>query len=184
MNYINLQTLTQHTESEIKALNPNTSYPTPFPVPEGYAAVFPSPQPTISETQLAREIAPLLTTKGHYEQQWEIVDKFQDYTDFEGVLHTKAEQETADAHARRKALVPQSVSMRQARLALLSAGLLTTVNATIAAMPDVAGDAARIEWEYAQEVRRDSPMVSGLSVILTLDETTIDDLFIAAAQIA
>lgn len=78
---------------------------------------------------------------------------------------------------------PQSVTMRQARLALLSAGLLAAANAAIAAMPGVAGEAARIEWEYAQTVERDSPLVAGLTAALNLTQTQIDDLFALAATL-
>ena len=79
--------------------------------------------------------------------------------------------------------VPQVVSMRQARLALLGAGFLASVNEAIAAMPGVGGEAARIEWEYATEVRRDSPLVDGLSAALTLDAETLDSLFTQAAAL-
>ncbi len=75
------------------------------------------------------------------------------------------------------------VTMRQARLALLGAGLLPQVNAAIAAMPGVEGDAARIEWEYAQEVRRDSPIVAGLSAALNLSASDLDTLFAEAAKL-
>ncbi|MCV6901066.1 hypothetical protein OE165_28940, partial [Escherichia coli] len=55
------------------------------------------------------------------------------------------------------------VTMRQARLALLGAGKLPAVNAAIAAMQGAQGEAARIEWEYSQEVQRDRGLVSALS---------------------
>lgn len=77
--------------------------------------------------------------------------------------------------------VPVVVTMRQARLALLGAGLLAQVNTTVANMPGAEGDAARIEWEYAQEVRRDSPLVAGLSAALGLTDETLDNLYKAAA---
>jgi preprotein translocase subunit SecE len=76
--------------------------------------------------------------------------------------------------------VPDAVSMRQARLALLGAGLLAQIDAAIAAMPDVAGEAARIEWEYATEVRRDSALVSGMAAALSLTDAQLDQLFVAA----
>ena len=78
---------------------------------------------------------------------------------------------------------PQSVTMRQARLALLSAGLLAAVNAAIAAMPGVAGEAARIEWEFAQAVERDSPLIVGVSAGLNLTAAQIDDLLTLAATL-
>lgn len=76
---------------------------------------------------------------------------------------------------------PASVTMRQARLALLDAGLLDSVNAAIAAMAGVEGDAARIEWEYAATVERGSPLVSGLAAALALTDAQLDSLFLAAA---
>ena len=77
--------------------------------------------------------------------------------------------------------VPEVVTMRQARLALLGAGLLAQVNTAVANMPGADGDAARIEWEYAQEVRRDSPLVAALSVALGLTDETLDNLYKVAA---
>jgi hypothetical protein len=79
--------------------------------------------------------------------------------------------------------VPQSVSMRSARLALLQAGVLSTINTTIASMPGVEGDAARIEWEYAQEVRRDSALVLSLIPLLNMTDSEIDGLFILAGSL-
>ena len=76
--------------------------------------------------------------------------------------------------------VPEVVTMRQARLALLGAGLLAQVNTAVANMPGTEGDAARIEWEYAQEVRRDSPLVSVLGAALELDDAKLDALFVDA----
>lgn len=75
------------------------------------------------------------------------------------------------------------VSMRQARLALLGAGLLDQVETAIAAMEGTAGKAAQIEWEYATEVKRDSPLVSGLGQALQLDEETLDLLFAEGATL-
>lgn len=79
--------------------------------------------------------------------------------------------------------VPQYVSMRSARLALLQAGKLSVVNTTITNMPGVDGDAARIEWEYAQEVRRDSSLVLSLIPLLGMSDSEIDKLFILAAAL-
>lgn len=79
--------------------------------------------------------------------------------------------------------VPPSVSMRQARHAMLQAGILGAVQTMIEQMPGDEGDAARIDWGFAQEVRRDHPMVSQLAATLGLAPTEVDDLFIAAAGI-
>lgn len=75
------------------------------------------------------------------------------------------------------------VTMRQARLALLGAGYLPTINAAIAAMPGAQGEAARIEWEYSQEVQRDRGLVLSLGTSLGLTNVQLDELFTAAAAI-
>lgn len=72
---------------------------------------------------------------------------------------------------------PQSVTMRQARLALLQAGLLSTINAGISAMPED----VQIEWEFATTVERTSPLVATLATALSLDEAALDQLFAAGA---
>ena len=79
--------------------------------------------------------------------------------------------------------VPVVVTMRQTRLALLGAGLLAQVNTAVANMPSAEGDAARIEWEYAQEVRRDSPLVAALSVAFGWTAAQLDDLFTEGAKL-
>lgn len=77
------------------------------------------------------------------------------------------------------AVIPTSVSMRQARLALLGAGLLSSVNAAIAA----GGPADQITWEYATEVDRNSDLVVNLSQALGLSDVDLDNLFTAAAAL-
>jgi hypothetical protein len=75
--------------------------------------------------------------------------------------------------------VPKAVTPRQARLALLGAGLLDAVESAIEA-----GSAAdRITWEYAVDVRRDYPMIANLGTSLGLTSAQIDDLFRTAATL-
>jgi len=75
--------------------------------------------------------------------------------------------------------VPDRVSARQARLALIGAGLIGTVEAAIGGLS--AYDQA--EWEYATEIRRDHPLIASLGVALSLSEGDIDDLFRIAGNI-
>lgn len=79
--------------------------------------------------------------------------------------------------------VPQSVTMRQARLALHAAGLLAGVDAAIASMQEPAKTAAAIEWEYASAVERNAGLVPAMAAALGMSEADIDDLFIAAAAL-
>lgn len=75
--------------------------------------------------------------------------------------------------------VPKLVSMRQARLALLQANLLDNVEEAI----QTAGQAAKIEWEYAQEVQRSSGLVPTMATALGMTEAQLDELFILAATL-
>ena len=74
--------------------------------------------------------------------------------------------------------VPQQVTMRQARLELLSRDLLDDVDAVIA----VAGRAAQIEWEYASSVDRDNPVIAVVQQQQGMTDEQIDDLFREAAK--
>ena len=81
------------------------------------------------------------------------------------------------------AAIPAAVTMRQARLALLGAGLYAEVNAAIDSLPSPQKEAARIEWEYATEVQRVSGLVPMMVVALGLDDAALDALFIEAAAL-
>ncbi|OGS90870.1 MAG: hypothetical protein A2Z95_06285 [Gallionellales bacterium GWA2_60_18] len=78
---------------------------------------------------------------------------------------------------------PSTVTMRQARLAVLQSGLLATVNAAVANMPGAEGEAARIEWEFSATVERDRPLVQSLTAALGLTDAQLDDLFMLAATL-
>lgn len=79
--------------------------------------------------------------------------------------------------------VPHEVTMRQARLALLGAGLLDDVETAINAMTEPAKSAARVEWDYSNTLRRDHPLVATLGTGLGLTGGQLDDLFRAAAAL-
>lgn len=75
------------------------------------------------------------------------------------------------------------VTARQARLALLSAGKLTLVNATINSLPSPQREAAQIEWEFASEIRKDSPMITLLAPLVGLSPSNVTTLFNTAATL-
>lgn len=75
--------------------------------------------------------------------------------------------------------IPTVVTMRQARLALLAAGLLPTVNSAVAA----ADDATKITWEFSSEVQRNNALIETLAAALMLTEDQLDDLFTLAASL-
>jgi len=79
--------------------------------------------------------------------------------------------------------VPQAVTMRQARLALLSANLLANVQAAINSLPEPDKTKAQIEWEYSNALERNNSFVATLGAALGLNSAAIDALFIQAAQL-
>ena len=103
-------------------------------------------------------------------------------TQVDGVLgvYSQADWETMrEDEMRARNPVPQQVTMRQARLALLSAGLLDDVEAVISA----AGRAAQLEWEYAAVVDRSNPAVAAVQQQQGMTDAQIDDLFREAAKL-
>lgn len=76
-----------------------------------------------------------------------------------------------------------TVTIRQAKLALLATNKLALVNQAIAAMGGVEGQAAQIEWDYTSEVKMDSPLVTSLAYLLELDAQALQDLFNYAATL-
>jgi len=74
---------------------------------------------------------------------------------------------------------PKVVSMRQARLALLQANLLSSVEEAVAA----GNETDKISWEYATEVKRTDALVISFSASLNLSEQQLDDLFRLAATL-
>lgn len=80
--------------------------------------------------------------------------------------------------------VPEVVTMRQARIALSRAGLISQVEQALTAMEGQAGEEARIEWDYSSEVHRSKPFVVGLGAAIGLTDAEINDLFITASGIA
>lgn len=109
---------------------------------------------------------------------------FQTINENDGIWTLNADNSiTKEPLAPAPAYIPSVVSMRQARLALLDAGLLATVNDAVAAMTGNPGEAARIEWEYATDVSRNSPLVDALAAALLLDAATLDNLFTTAASL-
>ena len=76
-------------------------------------------------------------------------------------------------------VVPESVTMRQARLALLAADLLDDVDTMIQSI----GRAAAITWEFATEVQRNNELVIAVLTSKGFTENQIDDLFVSADKL-
>jgi hypothetical protein len=98
-----------------------------------------------------------------------------------------ATEQLADGHSDIAAFlapaVPRVVTRRQARRALLDAGLLPSVSVAIAAMPSPYKERAQIDWDDAQTFDRDNPLLAQLAGALGLDDAALDALFTAAAAV-
>lgn len=75
--------------------------------------------------------------------------------------------------------VPDRVSPRQARLALLAIDKLDAANAIVAQ----AGPSTHIAWEFSTYVLRNDPDVIALAAAIGIDEAALDQMFIEAAQL-
>ncbi len=159
MYYINTETNQYpETEASIRAANPNTSFPVPFSPSEKYAYVFPYPQPTFNSViQTVIEASPEFTSKGVWEQRWQVVSKFTEYTDANGVVHTVAEQEAAaiaNANAEKLETLQRTIVMKtQERLDTFAltrnySSILSATTYQNSAIPKFA-----LEGAYARQVR-------------------------------
>ena len=168
MNFLNTNTNEYPVAlAQLLAAYPLTIFPAPFEENfEEFEYVKPTQPPEHDPaTHRAVEVDPI-ELDGEWQQAWEVV-----------VLTVQ------EIEAARRASVPTSVTMRQARLALLGAGLLASVDAAIDGLPSPQKEAARIEWEYATEVQRSSGLVPMMGVALGLDDAALDALFIEAAAL-
>jgi hypothetical protein len=80
--------------------------------------------------------------------------------------------------------VPKSAPRKQARQALVLAGLYEQAIAAIAAIPDAQQRLlAQIEWDDSPAYERQSPLVRQVGAALGLSDEQIDNLFVTASTI-
>lgn len=81
-------------------------------------------------------------------------------------------------------VVPEAVTRRQAKQALLLAGLLGQVQPAIDAIPDPATRAmVQIEWDDSQAFDRNRPALVALAAALGMTSAHLDQLFITASKL-
>jgi hypothetical protein len=92
---------------------------------------------------------------------------------------TQEQLDTANAFYR-KSIVPNAITMRQARLTFLSAGILPRLESAINNIEEEnARSVAQIEWQFGEFVyRNNSPITSLIANVLGFTELQIDDMFI------
>lgn len=91
-------------------------------------------------------------------------------------------QRAIDIAAANAVIVPESVSMRQARKALLFFGYLDDIAPAINALPSPQKEEALIDWDWSDRVHRGYPLTSMMASALGLSEGALDALFVKAAE--
>lgn len=83
-----------------------------------------------------------------------------------------------------KQIAPKEITIKQARLALLKAGLLESVEQAINNEPDeTLKKTLQIEWEYMLHLERDNALLAAVAQRLGLSDMQIDELFIEASKL-
>ena len=77
--------------------------------------------------------------------------------------------------------VPVSITPRQGLLILSRYNLLETVQSMLAAMTGQEGVEARIDFEKANEWKRDWPLLNDMATALGLSQAQVDQMFIEAS---
>ena len=143
------------TQGQIRKLNSNTSLPRVWDANVcsalGIDPVLEAPKPEVTGYTQAVRNGATQDANGNWVQAWSVVDMFQDYTDDEGVTHTKADQEAAyqarlDADA--------AASVRTQRDKLLADSDWVTVKAVDQNAADNLGIQVPQVWlDYRQALR-------------------------------
>ncbi len=169
MHYYNTQTHTfNHSHTEV-ARETNSSFAVGELVVGDYRLYEHAPAPAYNPD--THRVEPSNTVTQRADQPW--------LRGWDVIALTPEEIEAAQ-----KARVPRSVTRRQARQALLLAGLLDNVQPAINAIPDpVQRGMAQIEWDDSQQFERERPLLITLATALGLGAEALDNLFIQAAQL-
>ena len=168
-------------KTELTRANPDVSLPSVWTKAThdflGVDPVLRSPKPTPSGAykSVVRN-GVTLDANGNWIEAWTEVDTF---TDIPGGL--TAEEQIAE-HEAREASVRRSkhrCTARQARLALSASGSLSAVESLLQG----AGAEAVIEWEYANEIERSSPLIASMAAGMGWTEEELDTLFETAVTL-
>lgn len=83
----------------------------------------------------------------------------------------------------RISVVPDKITMRQARLMLHKEELLPSVQNIINALPEAQKAEAQIEWDYAQMVSRDNSIMQLIAQKIGLTDERLDEMFLEASTL-
>ena len=144
------------TQGEVRRMHSNTSLPRVWDANVcsalGIDPVLEAPKPEVTGYTQAVRNGATQDANGNWVQAWSVVDMFQDYTDDEGVTHTKADQEAA-YQADLDAKAAESVrTQRDAKLAESDWMVIKSAET---------GIALAAEWATYRQALRDIPSQAG-----------------------
>lgn len=167
------------TKSQLKVENANTSLPKAWTASTleflGVDPVLASPKPDVGDHEVARPNGVEQDITGNWVEAWAVAPMFTDNEE------ATAEEQIAQYEANKlaEARSRMSCTARQARLALAIGGNLALVESAVAA----AGELAQVEWEYANEIERNSALIDSLTVGLGWTSEFVDELFTLAVTL-
>lgn len=82
-----------------------------------------------------------------------------------------------------KARLPAVASPMRIRLALLEMGLLEQVQNHVDSLAEPIKSKVLIMWEYSTEIRKGHPAIQKLAEALSIDEATLDEIFVKANSV-
>jgi hypothetical protein len=95
-----------------------------------------------------------------------------------------SEIETVEEVVQAQAAVPQTVTPRQIRIALVMSGIsLSTIEAMIDSLPEPDRSITKITWEYSVEFQRNNPLLNAIAPIFGFTQQQIDELFQLASTL-
>ena len=103
-------------------------------------------------------------------------------TFYQEYLQWLAEGNTPEPYIAPPPPIPTTVTRFQALAILAAGGYLDTVRTYINTLDP--NNVQRLAWENAADWERTSPTLNALAAMLGLDDTQVDDLFIAASSIS
>ena len=162
MNYRNKTTGAVSTQGEIRRANSNTSFPRVWDADVcthlNVDPVLAAPQPSHTALEQVNSVAPVQDGLGNWVEGWEVVDKFSDTTDDDGVTTSKADHEAAFTASE---LAKVAAAAREKRDGLLAAtdfyalsdvvmtSDMTTYRSDLRSVPTLSGFPNDFEWPTA-----------------------------------
>ena len=153
MAYINTQTNQYPVgEREIRNAYPNVAFATPFQPPVQYKVVFPAPRPDYNPiVEAVREVAPELTSKGVWEQRWQVVKRFDDQAKEDEAIAKQQQRLAKDNVEKAKKLLAETdfSMLSDARAVLANVADFDDYRTAIRAV--IINPSATVEWPTKPE---------------------------------